>query len=240
VFAAQISGGIIGLREESGMWYGAVLMTVLMLAWTAVLRRLDGGRIDAGTAVVATSPVRLGLGIAVAIVPAVISLLILIWLVPGVRFDRGLAGGGKVAAEVALFVLLAAFEEIAFRGYPLRRLLPAFGVWPALLIIAPVFVAYHISIGWNPVLAMLGTSAGSMLFGMAAVAARRGLAFPIGVHAGWNFTTWALSGAGGGGIWKMTIPGGMTGRVQTMGMAGYLVCMSLATAGLWIWKRMKA
>jgi hypothetical protein len=74
---------MLGLRQETGGWYGAVLMTALMIAWTAVLRRLDGGRIDAGTAVAPTSPVRLGLGIALAMVPAAISLLILIRLVPG-------------------------------------------------------------------------------------------------------------------------------------------------------------
>jgi hypothetical protein len=68
---------------------------------------------------------------------------------------------------------------------------------------------------------MLGTGAGSML---------------IGVHAGWNFTTWALSGAGGGGLWKMTIPDGMTDRVQSIGMAAYLIWMGLTAAGLWMWK----
>jgi membrane protease YdiL (CAAX protease family) len=129
--------------------------------------------------------------------------------------------------------VLAAYEEIAFRGYPMRRLLYAFGIWPTLLLVALVFAMYHVVLGWGLVPALIGTSAGSMLFGMAAISTR-GLAFPIGVHAGWNFVTWCL-GAGGVGIWKMSFPENLSGRVQLMGMCSYLACIFLGTLLLWLW-----
>jgi hypothetical protein len=133
-------------------------------------------------------------------------------------------------------VVLAAYEEISFRGYPMRRLLQSFGVWPTLLSVALVFAFYHIFLGWKPLPALIGTGTGSLLFGMAAVAARQGLAVPIGVHAGWNFATWSL-GVGGTGIWKMTFPAALTERVQVVGMCVYVMCMLLGMMLLWFWSR---
>jgi membrane protease YdiL (CAAX protease family) len=137
-----------------------------------------------------------------------------------------------------LFLALAAYEEIGFRGYPLARLLPSFGIWPTLLLIAPMFALYHLAMGWPLVQAAAGTGVGSLLFGMAAVAAKRGLAFPVGVHAGWNFTTWCLSS--GSGPWKMTFPSYLSHRVQTVGMIVYVTCMLAGTVILWLWTRRTA
>lgn len=97
-----------------------------------------------------------------------------------------------------------------------------------------MFVVYHLSMGWPLVQAAIGTGVGSLLFGMAAIC-KRGLAFPIGVHAAWNFTTWCLMS--GNGPWKSTIPPRLVSRAQTVGMAVYVACMLMGTALLWIWNK---
>jgi membrane protease YdiL (CAAX protease family) len=164
-----------------------------------------------------------------------LSLLSLKWLVPGVHFVRVSTTPSSFLAAVIVLFLLSACEEIGFRGYPLRRLLPVFGIWPTFLIVALVFAGYHLVMGWGLPQALFGTTAGSVLFSMAAVAARRGLAFPIGVHAGWNLATWSLNT--GDGFWQMTFAPGLTQRVQTTGMVSYLVCMLLGIVLLWSWNR---
>ncbi len=159
------------------------------------------------------------------------------WLVPGVRFTFQGSDLRTVLTALGVYLFLSAFEEVGFRGYPMRRLLHVFDTWPALLIVAPVFVLYHISLGWGLLPALLGTGVGSLLFGMASIAARKGLAFPIGVHAGWNLATWSLNSQGGPGLWRMTFPANLAQRVQTVGFVAYVVFMAMGIALLSYWNR---
>lgn len=99
------------------------------------------------------------------------------------------------------FVAGSCGEELGFRGYPLRRLEQVFGLWMAQAIVAVAFIFYHVALGWPWTNTILGTAAGSLLFGMAAIASR-GLAVPIGLHAAWNFGDWTIGGKGSVGLWK--------------------------------------
>jgi uncharacterized protein len=231
LLTTSLAIGMSGVRRSDwhgtkGQWCMGAVMTCLMLLWTKICLRTEGTTAnDTGTALAAGSIPRAMLGLAVGIPLSALTYVSLIWLLPGVHFVRNANGIRPVVTAVVLFLLLAAFEEIGFRGYPMQRLLKAFGQWPTLFIVAAVFVIYHISIGWTVPQALIGTGLGSMLFGMAAIAARQGLAFPIGVHAGWNMATWALSQQGGLGIWDIAFPPALAGRVQTMGMAAYVVAM---------------
>ena len=232
--------GFLGLSQAAandtrGQWCGGILMTLLTLMLTRICLRMERRPvIDPGTRFVGGSIPRAFAGILCVLPLSALSVVSLHWLVPGVRFLPVESSIPRVLSAMALYLVLAAYEEIGFRGYPMRRLLCSFGVWPTLLLIAPVFALYHIALGWSLFPALIGTGAGSLLFGMAAVASRHGLAFPIGVHAGWNFTTWSL-GIGGAGIWKMTFPEELTARVQVIGMCAYLTCMLLGTMLLWLW-----
>jgi membrane protease YdiL (CAAX protease family) len=237
-FLTRVVVGRIGKSGTSGQWYGAAMMIVLLLIWTRVCVRMENRLVNPGTSLTPGSIPRTLLGLTFAAPLCGISLISLKWLVPGVEFGFKRTDVGPVFTSALLFLALSAYEEIGFRGYPLVRLLPSFGIWPTLLLIAPVFAFYHAAMGWDPVPAAVGTGVGSLLFGMAAIAARRGLAFPIGVHAGWNFTTWCLTG--GTGPWKMTIPSNLSHRVQTVGMIMYVVCMLFGTILLWLWTKRRA
>lgn len=125
-------------------------------------------------------------------------------------------------------------EELAFRGYPLRRLQAAFGLWPAQALVAVAFAISHVAAGWPWLHALLGTGTGSLLFGMAAIASR-GLAPPNGLHAAWNFGEWSMGSKGSPGLWKAVAE-----DARSSGMAGainYLTVMGLGPLAFWLWHR---
>ena len=189
-----ISGSVGGMvaPEQRGLALGA-MSSVLLILLTAVFARVTGPRLTAlGVVPTWSSGARAVAGLLAG------ALLVFIYFVivapiAGVRWARNL-DVGLAAVAFALLANLAgaAAEELAFRGYPFRRLLAAHGLWPAQLIVAIAFILYHIFVaGWPVLPSIVGTGLGSLLFGMAAVATR-GLAVPIGVHAAWNFGMWAL------------------------------------------------
>ena len=65
-------------------------------------------------------------------------------------------------------LLIAAAEEISFRGYALWRLSRLIGFWRAQAIIAILFALSHATLGgYSLVPALLGTVIGSVLYGVA-------------------------------------------------------------------------
>src|ERR1043165_5534032 len=62
-----------------------------------------------------------------------------------VRYSALPVGAEPAMILVLSFLVLAAREELAFRGYLLRRLSPAFGLWPALLALAALFALEHVA-----------------------------------------------------------------------------------------------
>src|SRR5580765_7514942 len=138
--------------------------------------------------------------------------------------------------SLATYVALACREELAFRGYPLRRLESGFGTWPAQLLIAALFATEHVLGGWTWKQALLGAGVGSILFGAAALRTR-GLAVPIGLHAAWNFGDWMLGGKETAGLWKPVLEMEASGHAGTIQMVSYLAVMITATAVVWFWPR---
>lgn len=110
-----------------------------------------------------------------------------------VEFLAGLGGGALLVVVVALcaYVVLpfpwvrnAAFEpaamasaflylfysntaeELVFRGYGFERLMAGIGHWPAQIVTALLFALFHILNGWPWQTALIGTTSGSLLFGL--------------------------------------------------------------------------
>jgi membrane protease YdiL (CAAX protease family) len=153
-----------------------------------------------------------------------------------VRFVRSTdAGIGGIAVSLLVYVLLACREELAFRGFPLRRLHIMYGLWIAQVIVAVVFAIEHVAGGSTWMQAFLGPAIGSLLFGMAAIATE-GLAVPIGIHAAWNFGDWMQGGKDSTGLWKQTISPEFTARAANAGRVGYIIIFLAAAAGFW-WLR---
>jgi membrane protease YdiL (CAAX protease family) len=140
-----------------------------------------------------------GFGIGIALVMTTIVLSILAFG-PLSAARNPIVTGPIIVVYLLGYIGLAAMEELAFRGYPLFRLCGAYGVWAAQIIVAVSFAIYHMTQGWPLLAALLGTTAGSILFGAAALRTG-GLALPIGIHAAWNFGTWALGEKAAIGVW---------------------------------------
>ena len=145
-------------------------------------------------------------------------------------------GFAATAVTLLAYIALSCREELAFRGYPLRRLEPFFGLWGAQTIVALVFAAEHVAGGLPWSRALLGAGVGSLLFGMAAIATR-GLAVPIGLHAAWNFGDWMLGGKDSPGLWKVVADDPYQGRLQFVRTIAYLAVIGSSTLAFWIWHR---
>lgn len=144
-------------------------------------------------------------------------------------------GVGLASIGVALltYMALACREELAFHGYALRQLEQPFGLWIAQFIIAIVFALEHVAGGVTWIHAFTGAAIGSLLFGMAALATR-GLAVPIGMHAGWNFGQWVLGGKDCSGLWRQVVAPGLAGRAELNVSLSYIVVFLFATLAFWI------
>ncbi|WP_188554959.1 CPBP family intramembrane glutamic endopeptidase [Edaphobacter dinghuensis] len=142
-------------------------------------------------------------------------------------------GFAPVAMALLAYITLASREELAFRGYPLRRLDSSFGAWTAQLVVALVFAIEHVVGGVTWTNALLGVFVGSLLFGMAALV-MRGLAVPIGLHAAWNFGQWTLGEKETSGLWRPVIEQGYKAHVDRVGMLSYLLVFGAATIAVWL------
>jgi len=106
-------------------------------------------------------------------------------------------------AWLAVFALVAVFEEGLFRGYLLRTLANGMRFWPAAIVLAVIFGALHIT---NRGEAPLG-AVGAGTFGLVMAYAVRqtgSLWLPIGMHAGWD---WAQSWLFGRAASGLLLPG---------------------------------
>jgi len=134
------------------------------------------------------------------------------------------------------YLVLSTREELAFHGYPLRRLQSSFGVWPAQAMISVVFAIEHIAGGWTLAQALWGAAVGSLLFGMASIATR-GLAVPVGIHAAWNIGDWMRGNRSQPGLWRPVIQAGFEDQAARVGVACYVALMAVATFCFWWWHR---
>lgn len=162
---------------------GAFGLTLLFLRWEGL--RLD----DVGVSPDRRSLLRFVIGFLIGAFLVALNSTAL-WGAGHVRWVRASEIGlTDVMITPVAYLCLAAREELAFHGYPLRRLKTFFGIWGAQLLVASIFALEHVAGGSTLWLALFGAGVGSLLFGMAAIATR-GIALPIGIHAAWNIGDW--------------------------------------------------
>lgn len=208
---------------------GSFAVTALLIRWER--RRLA----DYGFELTAGTWLRFlcGLVLGFALIAAQTGLMM---LAGGIRWVAAASLDPSMLLTPAGYLLLATREEIAFRGYPFRKLART-SPWAAQTIIAILFAIEHRLGGASWENALLGSAVGSLVFGMAALATR-GLAVPIGLHAAWNMGDWLRGGKGPGGLWGIVVAPGRDGHASAVAMGSYLLVMASAFAGLWAWKRL--
>ena len=214
--------------------YGPVTIVGALLLTSLFVRAEKKRWQDVGIALTRRSPIKFFLGFLIGL--SLVALNVAIFsVIAGLRWiwepQQSLA---TVAITLIACVAGSCGEELGFRGYPLRRLHQAFGLWTAQAIVAVAFSFYHLWIGWPWMNAFVGAGAGSVLFGMAAIASR-GLAVPIGLHAAWNFGEWTIGAKGSPALWQAAADSPQASGAQAI--AGYLVVLGVGILAFWLWHR---
>lgn len=153
-----------------------------------------------------------GLGIAVYV-----TTLTLISLVVGpLRFVAGTPPSFATVMRIAGGVLaLSCMEELGFRGYLLRSLIPTVGHWQAQFFVAITFGLSHLLFGWTWQTVVMGVIPSAFLFG-AAARVSGGLALPIGVHAAVNFAMWVVGEKDSAGFGTLDVDPASVSRVAAV------------------------
>jgi len=232
--STPLARDIPGLRPEFVIGIvasvGTFMLTVIFVRWEGLTLQDVGAQFGKG------SPMRFVLGFLLGLVLVALHVAILgfaghvLWI----RSDS--VGVLDVATTAVVYLLLSCREELAFHGYPLRRLNSLLGLWLSQFIVALIFALEHVAGGSTWVSALFGAAVGSVLFGMASIATR-GLAVPIGLHAAWNLGDWMHGGKDSMGLWHQVPLPGFRDRADRVGMIGYIVVMIAATLFFWWWYR---
>lgn len=108
------------------------------------------------------------------------------------------SAAGPLLAGFGLYTLVAALEELIYRGFAFQRLLEGLGPWPALLLGGAWFAWDHRS---NPGMedpmqrawALANIALAGLFLGLAYLRTRS-LALPMGLHLGWNWMQGSVLG----------------------------------------------
>lgn len=226
------------IRSEVGQLVAwGFLSSAGLLALSRFMRRkADGSRMST-PAPRPSSPVGLSLGLLVGAAAFGVHVAIVSLFGGPIRFERVPEVGTTVAAiYLARFLATSCMEEIGFRGYALRRLTEGIGMWPALAITTVTFGLSHLLYGWDLPTIALGVLPGGLVWGMSAIATR-GLAVPIGLHAAWNFASWAAGSRAETGPLRMVVADDALESTRAVGAASYLVISASLTAIFWLVQR---
>ena len=229
LLAASIPKGMVPARFGDVVW--GVVASLAIYAMTRVFLRVDKRTLgDVGLDADARSIARLLVGVAIGFVVYGITMAVLSLTLGPIRFtEPALPSAGAMLLMLASYAALASMEELGFRGYALRTLVPAVGLWPAQLAIAVAFGLTHVAFGWPWMSVLLGVIPSALLFGVVAVRSG-GLAAPIGVHAALNVAQWMVGAKDARGIWILSMDPSLTERMTAYAPFVGMAVTLLATA----------
>jgi len=146
---------------------------------------------------------------------------------------------------LGLMLLVAAGEEIVFRGYVLPNLMGSFNQWVALGGSALIFAAFHASNPGINVLAIINILLGGLLLGINYLYTRN-IWFAVGLHFAWNFFQgpvlgYQVSGIGLKSILQQQLTGPKMFTGGDFGFEGSIVATGLSILALlilyWLYER---
>jgi uncharacterized protein len=236
LFLAAIGKSLVPSPWKEPLW-GTLCSLALLLLTRLFLRRSGRTWSDVGLQPVPGSLRRIAFGLLLGAVVYGSNLWILSTFVAPIRL---VWNPGVQPLEVGIvlltFMSLSVMEELGFRAFPLRTLIPALGPWKSQAVVALAFGLCHIAFGWSWSAVLTGVIPSALLFG-AAAAVTRGLAMAIGVHAGVNIARWLAGENHSSGPWAMVAEEpGLTRLAAVAPFVGIGVTL-VATVGLWIGRR---
>ena len=225
------------VRQTVGL---AILSPLVFGAYLVGYRFIEGRRPPELAGLVSLKEFFGGLALGVTLFSAVI---VVLWLLRVYHLQaRGTTaglGGGALAA-----LLAATVEETLIRGFLFRIVQMVGGTWMALIVSSAFFGAAH---AFNPGATVTSSLAIALEAGVLLAAAyvlTGRLWFPMGLHAGWNFSEGSLYGLSVSGFTAKNAltQGGLSGPVILTGGAfgpeasivAVLLCFGVAILLLWL------
>lgn len=234
LFVMAIAKAMVPERWSQLVWGTLSSVAIFSLA-LFVLRREGRSVREAGMNFETTSILRFLAGALIGLAIYAFNILLATIIAGPIRFTwTADVEPSVIVLSVCSFAALSCMEEIGFRGYPLRTLVPRFGLWHAQGIVAVAFGLCHLAFGWSIANTLFGVVPSALLFGMVAIASR-GLAMPIGVHAALNFARWAAGENNAAGIWTMVVDAQTQARLATVAPSIGVAVTLLATIAFWRW-----
>ena len=218
------------------VWQGYPLTLAALIGLSLLFLRWDkrpGAAIGLNLSWRRAGELLCGLGGAALLVAAVALVVALVLPFPWVRnprFDPTLA-----ILSFASLLYGNSVEELIFRGYSLERLIAGIGHWKAQLVTAILFAVFHMANGWPWQVALVGTTIGSLLFGLVFV---RWHSVPaaVGVHvaANWMRDLLLLDPPGPATLFGPVAPRPWTPGEQIATMLVWNGLILLACSVLWL------
>ena len=217
----------------------AILSPLVFTAYLVGYRFIEGRRPPELAGLISLKEFFGGLALGVSLFSAVI---VVLWLLRVYHLQaRGSTAGLGAGALAAL--LAATVEETLIRGFLFRIVQIVGGTWIALIISSAFFGAAH---AFNPGATVTSSLAIALEAGVLLAAAyvlTERLWFPMGLHAGWNFSEGSLYGLSVSGFTAKNAltQGGLSGPVIFTGGAfgpeasvvAVLLCFGVAILLLW-------
>ena len=158
----------------------------------------------------------------------------LIALTGGVSFSVGKISLVFLLYYILYFLVIAVFEELLFRSYPLFVLAETYPIWLAVGINGLLFGLVHAANPGFTWLGMLNISLAGMLFSLFTIH-YKSISWAIGIHLGWNFAQGILFGYKVSGT---DTPGLLIAKPTgiyylsggTFGVEGSIICTLVLTA----------
>jgi membrane protease YdiL (CAAX protease family) len=165
---------------------GTVVALLLLLATRWLMRREGRPLAELGLSLSSRAAACLLAGLAGgALLFGAAALLLGLWL-PIAWQLRPAVLPQAVLAALAFHFVTNACEELAWRGYAFDGFVRSLGHWPAQAIVALASACFHVLSGWSWQVALVSTTAGSLLFVLVFLR-WRSVPAAIGVHMGWNW-----------------------------------------------------
>lgn len=215
LWLASIPRGMVPPAYADITW-GAIASVAIVALTRVFLKGENRTWREIGLTPDSGSAVRLLSGVGVGITVYAVTLGLISVVAGPLRFTAVTPPTFATVVRIVAGVLaLSCMEELGFRGYLLRSLIPAVGHWQAQVFVAIAFGVSHLLFGWTWQTVVMGVIPSALLFG-ASARVSGGLALPIGVHAAVNFAMWVVGEKDSAGFGTLDVDPANVSRVAAV------------------------
>ncbi len=111
----------------------------------------------------------------------------LIFMSGNVNFVKTVISWDQIGLYLIYFMLVALFEELMFRSYPLYALIASYPVWLVVLLNGLLFAMVHLGNSGLTAVGIINIALAGILLSLITLQ-KQNISWAIGIHFSWNFT----------------------------------------------------